>query len=763
MKIYVTKRNGSKELFDAEKINKIVGWATDGIADVNPSDVVMRANLYMADGITTAEIHQALVDAASDFIDEDNINYSKVAARLSLYQLRKEVWGGKIPPTLYDLIEKNVKAGYYDSAILEKYSKAEIDKLGEIINHAKDENFGIGGLTQMRSKYLIQNRKTKEIRETPQFAFMLIAMVLFANEPKNRLEYVKNYYFSLQRKKINAPTPVLAGARSRTRSYSSCCLIDVNDTKESIFAALTAVGMATCDKYGIGVNLGKMRPVNSPIRGGETLHSGVIPWLKMFQETIAACQQGGARRGAATINFPIFHPEIETILQLKNNQGTHENRVPHLDYCIGMSRLFWQRYLSFGEISLFSPQDAPELYDRFGMPDFDELYLKYEASDIPRKTIPMEDLLTLLFVERIESARIYILNVDEANVNSPWIDQVSMTNLCVEILQVLEAIQSSQDEFAEIGVCVIGAINMLNIKDDKDLEEQCALIVRSLDNVIDNQEYTVPACERFAKRKRSLGIGVSNLSAWLASKGLNQNSPEAPQVISDYMEKQQYYLLKASCELAKERGAAPDFHMTKYSQGFMPVDMYNKNVDEFLVPFKLSFELWQELKENIAKYGLRHCTLSAQPPIESSSVVQEATNGVEPITALVTGKSSITKTAIVIAPNAKKWKKYYLKKEDIKNDNLGIIKSCAAIIKWLDMGLSLNLYYDSLFYPDGQVPLSHVIREHLIATKYGHKTFYYLNSKKKKDSTANMKLEVAKNEEVEVEEVSGCAGGACTL
>ena len=749
MEIQVKKRNGSLEAFDAEKVNRVLSWATEGLADTSASEVAMRANIYMSEGITTDQIHQCLIDSAVDLLDENNTNYSKVAARLFLYKLRKNVWGSKNPPRLYDVIKQNTELGLYGTYILESYSKQEIDKINEFVNHARDDRFGIGGLIQMSEKYLIQDRKTKKIYETPQFSFIIISMVLFINEKQDRLKLIKKYYDALSKFKINLPTPTLAGARSKTKSFSSCCLIDVLDTKHSLFAANTTTGLVTCDKYGIGLNLGKIRPINSPIKNGETLHSGVIPWLKMFQETIAACQQGGARRGAATVTFPIFHPEIRTVFQLKNNQGTHENRVPHLDYLITISNLFYRRLLKKENISLFSSFDAPDLYELFGTKEFDALYEKYENSDVPRITVPANEIFSDLFIERIETARIYIMNIDQSNDHSPWNEIVNMSNLCVEILQPTIPERYTGDEEAEIGVCTIAATNILNIKNDAEHEEICELLVRSLDNMIDFQDYSIKACERFAKNKRSLGIGLTNVSAWLASQGLNQNSPEAPQAISDIVEKQQYFLMKASCKLAKERGAAPDWNKSsKFADGKTTVlDLYNKNLDEFLVVSKMD---WIPLFEEIWKYGLRNLTVSAGMPCESSSVLQESTNGFEPITALVSKKTSTTQTAITIAPGGKKFAKFYLKKKDIKNND-GIIRCCCGAVKWFDMGLSFNVYYDSSNYPNDSVPLSVVINDHLKATKYGAKTFYYLNSKKKKDSTAN------------IEEEQSCSGGACTL
>jgi ribonucleoside-diphosphate reductase alpha chain len=684
-------------------------------------------------------------------ISEHTPNYAKVAARLFNYMLRKKVWGGKTAPKLWDLINDNVKKGFYDPSLLTLYTKKEIDKINEFIDHNRDDYYDYGGLIQLTEKYLVQNRQTREIYETPQFQIALIGMVGFQNEnPTQRLHWIKRFYDDASKFKINIPTPILAGARSKTKSYSSCCLIDVEDTKHSLFAANTTAGMVTCDRYGIGINLGKLRPVNAPIKGGDTLHSGVIAWLKMYQDTIHACQQGGARRGAGTITFPIFHPEIMTILELKNNQGTHENRVPHLDYSISISNLFYNRFKQKETISLFSSHDAPDIYDTFGTPAFDDTYLKYEQSDVPRLEVPARDLFSKLFTERLETARIYVLNVDQANEYSPWKDTVQMSNLCQEVLHPLKPERYTNDPEAEIGVCVLGAINMLKIKSDLEHQRSCELLVRFLDNIIDIQEYTVPACKKFSTNKRSLGIGITNLAAWLASKGVDHNSENSPQIVSDFMEKQQYYLMEASIKLAKERGPAPHFERSKYFQGEKtPLDLYNKNIDSIIVPSKLD---WDNIKKLLAEYGMRNMTLSCVMPAESSSVVQNSTNGAEPITSLVIRKTSKGKTCVQVVPGITKWKNHYLKKGDIKNND-GIIKVNAAIVKWLDMASSFNLYYNSSNYDDGNVPMSVMIKDHLYATHLGMKTFYYCNSVKKKDSLADDFKE----------EENGCSSGACSL
>lgn len=448
----VTKRNGITEDYDLEKIHKILDWATDGISDVSVSEIEMRVEINLFDGIGTDVVHDSLIDATSDLITVENPNYAFVASRLLNFKIRKDVWGGKNPPRLYDLLKLNVEKGFYSKSLLESYSEKDINKIGEIIDHERDYLFDYGGLVQMVDKYLVQDRFNQNLYETPQFSFIGIAMFVFKDEkPEDRLKFIKLCYDYVSRFKINLPTPVLSGARTPTHSFSSCCLIDVLDTKNSLMAALNACALTTCDKYGIGLNLSRIRPINSPIKNGESLHSGIIAWLKMFQATIAACQQGGARRGAGTITFPIFTPEILTILELKNNQGTHENRVPHLDYSIATSDLFYYRLKNNQDISLFGSNDVPDLYEAFGTSDFNDLYEKYEKEGKAHSKVSARELFKKMMTETLETGRIYALNVDQANKYTSWGQIVRMGNLCVDGDTVIE-IQCDQTEKYKIKI-----------------------------------------------------------------------------------------------------------------------------------------------------------------------------------------------------------------------------------------------------------------------------------------------------------------------
>jgi ribonucleoside-diphosphate reductase alpha chain len=617
--IHVTKRNGAQEPFNIDKIHRVIEWATKDLNGVSLSDIEINAKLSIKQGISSREIHEVLIESAANLISLKATNYQYVAARLLNYQLRKDVWGGKNAPKLLELIEKGVKeTKIYEPALLEWYSVAEINKLDEAIVHDRDLEFTYAGIRQLCDKYLLQNRVTKQVYETPQFAYILIAMTLFHRYPKEkRMEYVKRAYNYFSRHKINLPTPIMAGVRTTMRSFASCCLVDVGDSMDSIFASVSAVGHATAKRYGIGINLGRMRAINTPIRGGDVVHTGVVPFLKVFESTAKSCQQGGLRGGGGTVTFPIWHYEIEDILQLKNNAGTDENRVRKLDYSISFSRLFYDRFLKDEDITLFSPHEVPELYEAFGLPEFDELYVKAEKSKAIkyRKTIGARKLFSLKTKEHIETGRIYTLNVDHANQHSPWADKVNMSNLCQEILHPTIPLRSLEDPAGEIGVCILAAVNWLEIQSEAEMEKVCDVTVRMLDELIDYQEYFAPAAENFATKRRSLAVGVTNLAAFLAKHELFYSDKKAPNLVDEWMEKQQYYLLSASAALAEEKGACAKFDRTKYAQGIFPLDTYKREVDD-VVTRRPSMD-WEGLKAKVAKNGLRHSTLTAHMPVES--------------------------------------------------------------------------------------------------------------------------------------------------
>ena len=1045
--IQVIKRSKEKEVFKIDKINKTVKWAVDGIKDVSLSDIEINAKINIRDGITTEEIHQVLIESAANLITIDTPNYQYVAARLLTYQLRKNVWGGKNPPKLIDLIKKNVGAGVYTSEILDLYSEKELNKIDEFIDHGRDFIFTYAGIKQLIDKYLVQNRKTKEVFETPQFAYILIAAIAFAKYPKEtRLDYVKKAYNYFSKHKINLPTPIMAGVRTPLKSFASCLLAGVDDSMASILANVSAIGHATANRYGIGFNFAHVRALGAPIRNGDVIHTGKIPFLKVFESTVKSCHQNGIRGGSATTTVFVFDYEIEDIVVLKNNAGTEENRVRKLDYSIGMSKLFYQRWLSNENITLFSSHECKDLFEKFGTEEFDELYVKYEKDSSLKfkKTISARDLFDLITKERIETGRIYIINVDNVNSHSSWLDTVQMSNLCVtgdtlidiqtdgqnltvqmkdldfyvktsedlkvksfdisskqvvyseitafaqtgESIELIEIedekgnivkctpehkiftenkgyvlaqdlvqddilitnaptkiskisryqkvepvyditvkntenffannilvhncqevthpvipLKSLEDKDAEIGICILAAINWLEIASDIEFEKVCDITVRMLDEVIDYQEYFCPAAENFATKRRSLGIGVTNVAAVLAKNNLKYEDKEAPNFVADFMEKQQYFCLKSSMELAKEKGKCEKFDRTTYSKGLLPIDHYKKDKLDAIVTTPLKMD-WETLRKDILQHGLRNSTTTAHMPCEScqaldtriqtpqgiftledlfakagldtksieeqgvpgwyelpepfyvktlegdqiverayyngnssdvyeiefedgksykftgnhkllvskgsfdawicvrdlkeednivclqtnsskiskitklteqvqtydievanvhhyalengciahnSSVIQNSTNGFEPIRSLITYKKSKASTVPVIAPNAVQWKNRYTIAFDMK-DNIGYLNIVAAIQKFTDMAMSVNFYYDYSHYPNKMIPHSKVIKEMMHHYSLGGKTIYYTNTN-----------DNDKEQLMNKEEDSSCAGGACTI
>ncbi len=743
-KFLVVKRNGNKESFNIEKVHRVIEWAIDGFSGVSLSDIEININLNIKNDITTKEIQDLVTESAANLISVENPNYQYVAGRLLNYQLRKDVWGGKNPPKLYNFIEGNINNGHYDPDILNWYSKEEINKIDEFTHHDRDLSFTYAGIRQLCDKYLVQNRETKQIFETPQFAYILIAACLFHNYPKDtRLLYVKKTYNYFSKHKINLPTPIMAGIRTKMRSFSSCLLVDCGDSMDSIFATLSVVGHAAAWRYGIGINMGRMRAINTPIRNGDVIHTGVIPFLKLFESSVKACHQNGIRSASATVNFPIWHLEIEDIVQLKNNAGTEENRVRKLDYSIAISKIFYERFLKNEDITLFSPHEVPGLYDKFGLDGFDELYVKYENDDKIRfkKKISARKLFSLITKERIETGRIYIFNIDHGNFHSSWDTKINMKNLCQEIDTPAVPLNDYNDPNAEIGICILSAINWLEISSDSELEKACDLAVRMLDELIDYQDYFNQACRNFATKRRSLGVGITNLAAFLAKHSFSYDDSSAIELVNGWIEKQQFYLLKSSNQLAKEKGACESFNETKYFRGVLPIDTYKKDIDE-ICPNKLTQD-WDGLREDILKFGLRNSTVSAQMPCESSSVIASSTNGIEPIKSLITYKKSKVRTIPVLAPHVDKLKNKY----DLafnRKDNIGYLNICAVMQKYIDMGMSVNVYYN---FP---IKDSDVIKDMLYHYKMGGKSIYYTNTDDQNIHGIEDKLEK-------------CSSGACSI
>ena len=740
--IKVKKRDGRIEPLDLEKMHVMVEEACRDLAGVSASQVEMKSGIQFYDGVTTAEIQEILIRAASDLIDLDHPNYQFVAARLLLFATRRSLYGRmKELPNLVDHINSCVNARVYDNAIYAKYSLEEIQKADSWLDHTRDFYFTYAGLRQVVDKYLVQDRSTGKVYETPQFMYMMIALTMFAEYPKEtRLNYVRRYYDAISRHKINIPTPIMAGVRTPLRQFASCVLVDVDDTLDSIFTSDMAIGRYVAQRAGIGINAGRIRGVNSKIRGGEVQHTGVIPFLKKFESTVRCCTQNGIRGGSATVHFPIWHQEIEDIIVLKNNKGTEDNRVRKLDYSIQISKLFYERFINNEHITLFSPHDVPGLYDAFGTDGFDDLYRAYEGDpDVPQRAIPAQELILDLLKERAETGRIYIMNIDHCNSHSSFKDKVEMSNLCQEITLPTYPLNHIDDEFAEIALCILSAVNVGKLHKLDELEELCDLAVRGLEELIDYQEYPVAAAERATKARRSLGIGYIGLAHYLARQGEHYDDPGAWKLVHELTEAFQYYLIKASNKLAQEKGWCHDFGRTKYAEGILPIDTYKKDVDE-IVPNKLNYD-WEALRADILKYGLRHSTLSAQMPSESSSVVSNETNGIEPPRDYLSIKKSKKGPLKQIVPQYNSLKNNYTLLWDMP-DNRGYINVVAVMQKFFDQAISGNWSYNPENYPDNEVPVSVMANDFLTTYKYGWKTSYYQNTHDMKSDEVETKENV---------------------
>jgi ribonucleoside-diphosphate reductase alpha chain len=725
----VVKRNGTIEPLDLDKMHLMVEEACRGLAGVSASQVEMTSGIQFYDGISTEEIQEILIRSASDLIDLDHPNYQFVAARLLLFSVRKQLYGKmKELPALEHHIYQCVNHQVYDNDIFDKYSKEEIERADSYIDHDRDYLFTYAGLRQVVDKYLVQDRSGGGVYETPQFMYMMIALTVFAEYPKEtRMSYVRRYYDAISKHKINIPTPIMAGVRTPLRQFASCVLVDIDDTLDSIFSSDMAIGRYVSQRAGIGINAGRIRGINSKIRGGEVQHTGVVPFLKKFEATVRCCTQNGIRGGSATVHFPIWHQEIEDILVLKNNKGTEDNRVRKLDYSIQLSKIFYERFIQDSEITLFSPHDVPGLYDAFGTDTFDNLYAVYEKdTSIPKKTVKAQELILSLLKERAETGRIYIMNIDHCNSHSSYKDQITMSNLCQEITEPTTPIQHIDDDGPqEIATCILSAINVGKVKSDDELEELCNLSVRALEEIIDYQNYPVKAAENFTKRRRSLGIGYIGLAHYLAKLGFNYDSQGAWDAVHGLSESFQYYLLKASNQIAKEKGHCEYFGRTKYADGILPIDTYKKDVDQ-VSSVGLQHD-WESLRASILEHGLRHSTLSAQMPSESSSVVSNATNGIEPPRGYLSIKKSKKGPLKQIVPQYHTLKNNYTLLWNMPS-NRGYIHIVAVMQKFFDQAISGNWSYNPENYADNEVPVSVMAQDMLTCFKLGHKTAYYQNT-----------------------------------
>ncbi len=725
--IKVVKRSGRIEPIDLDKMHIMVEEACKDLAGVSASQVEIQSGIQFYDGISTEEIQEILIRSASDLIDLDHPNYQFVAARLLLFAVRKQVFGRmRDLPKLSNHVRKLVDSGVYDSEVFDKYNSEELLKVESFVDHDRDFLFTYAGLRQVVDKYLVQDRSSGEVYETPQFMYIMIALTIFQDYPTDtRLDYVRRYYNAISKHKINIPTPIMAGVRTPLRQFASCVLVDVDDTLDSIFSSDMAIGRYVAQRAGIGINAGRIRGINAKIRGGEVQHTGVVPFLKKFESTVRCCTQNGIRGGSATVHFPIWHQEIEDILVLKNNKGTEDNRVRKLDYSIQISKIFYERFIQNGEISLFSPHDVPGLYDAFGTDDFDTLYRMHELNDaVPRKTIGAQKLIMDLLKERAETGRIYIMNIDHCNSHSSFKDKVSMSNLCQEITLPTDPLQHIDGQ-GEIALCILSAINVGKVKSDNELEELCDLSVRGLEELIDYQKYPILAAELATKARRSLGVGFIGLAHYLAKLGYSYDSQEAWDAVHGLSESFQYFLLKSSNEIAKEKGACEGFPRTKYADGILPIDTYKQDVDDIS---STNYQHdWETLRTSITTHGLRHSTLSAQMPSESSSVVSNATNGIEPPRGYLSIKKSKKGPLKQIVPSYTSLKNSYTLLWDMPN-NRGYINIVAVMQKFFDQAISGNWSYNPEHYPENEIPVSVMANDFLTTYKYGWKTSYYQNT-----------------------------------
>jgi ribonucleoside-diphosphate reductase alpha chain len=753
--IQVTKRNGKQESIDLDKIHRVVTWASEGLEGVSVSQVEINAQLAFFDGIKTEDIHETIIKSAADLISTDSPDYQYLAARLSIYHLRKKAFKKFEPPALLSHIQKFTKLGIYDSEILKKYSSAEIQTLDAYIDHSRDMKFSYAAVKQLEGKYLAQNRVTGEIYESPQQLYVLVGMCLFQEyESSARLEIVKQFYDATSNFKISLPTPIMAGVRTPTRQFSSCVLIETDDDLDSISAASGAIVKYVSQRAGIGINAGRIRAMGSPIRNGEATHTGCIPFYKHFHTAVKSCSQGGVRGGAATLFYPLWHLEVSSLLVLKNNKGTEENRVRHLDYGVQFNGLMYQRFLKDEDITLFSPHDTPGLYDAFfeNQAEFKRLYEKYEQdSNIHKKRIKARDLFSQFMQERANTARIYLQNVDHCNTHGAFdetLAPIRQSNLCMEITLPTKPLYSVQDKNGEIALCTLSAINLGALESLDEIESLSEITVRALDSLLDYQNYPIKSAEIASMNRRTLGIGVTNLAYYLAKNSLKYSDGSGNELVHQTFEALQYYSLKASNKLAREKGACPLFHETKYAKGILPIDTYKKDVDNFCTtPLLLD---WETLRKDIQTFGLRNSTLTALMPCESSSQISNSTNGIEPPRGFVSVKQSKDGILKQIVPEYQVLKQQYELLWDIK-DNEGYLQLCAVMQKFIDQAISVNTHYDPEIFEGSKVPMKVFLMDLLKAYKYGIKTLYYHNTR---DNAGNQSIE---------EEDDACEDGVCKL
>ncbi|TYL48279.1 class 1a ribonucleoside-diphosphate reductase subunit alpha [Marinomonas sp. IMCC 4694] len=749
----VTKRNGTTENINLEKIHKVITWASEGLDNVSVSQVELKARIQFFDGIRSTDIHETLIKSAADLISENTPDYQYLAARLAIFHLRKKAFGDFEPPHLFQHVKNLVGQKRYDAHLLEDYSEDDFNQLNRFIDHSRDMNFSYAAVKQLEGKYLVQNRVSGDIYESPQFIYILVAACLFAGYNKNeRLHLIRRFYDAVSKFKISLPTPIMSGIRTPTRQFSSCVLIECGDSLDSINATSSAIVKYVSQRAGIGVNAGAIRALGSHIRGGEAFHTGCIPFYKHFQTAVKSCSQGGVRGGAATVFYPIWHLEVESLLVLKNNRGVEENRVRHLDYGVQFNRLMYQRLIKGGNITLFSPSDVPGLYDAFfaDQEEFDRLYHLYEQDSAIRKhTIKATELFTLFASERASTGRIYLQNVDHCNTHSPFdpkVAPVKQSNLCLEIALPTKPLNSIDDKEGEIALCTLSAFNLGALENLDELEELAELIVRALDSLLDYQNYPIPAAQRATELRRTLGVGVINYAYYLAKNGVKYSDGSANDLTHKTFEAIQYYLLKASNKLAKEFGPCLAFNETNYSKGILPIDSYKKEIDN-IVSKELIYD-WESLRSDIVEHGLRNSTLTALMPSETSSQISNATNGIEPPRGFVSIKASKDGILKQVVPEFERLKANYELLWTIPSND-GYLQLVGIMQKFVDQAISANTNYDPQKFESQKVPMKVILKDLLTAYKLGVKTLYYHNTRDGADDKQ--------------EDMDDCAGGACKI
>ncbi|WP_297207591.1 class 1a ribonucleoside-diphosphate reductase subunit alpha [uncultured Pluralibacter sp.] len=757
--LMVTKRDGRTERINLDKIHRVLDWAAEGLNNVSVSQVELRSHIQFYDGIKTGDIHETIIKAAADLISRDAPDYQYLAARLAIFHLRKKAYGQFEPPALFAHVVKMVELGKYDRHLLEDYTEEEFQQMDGFIDHWRDMNFSYAAVKQLEGKYLAQNRVTGEIYESAQFLYILVAACLFSGYPREtRLDYVKRFYDAVSTFKISLPTPIMSGVRTPTRQFSSCVLIECGDSLDSINATSSAIVKYVSQRAGIGINAGRIRALGSPIRGGEAFHTGCIPFYKHFQTAVKSCSQGGVRGGAATLFYPMWHLEVESLLVLKNNRGTDANRVRHMDYGVQINKLMYTRLLKGEEITLFSPSDVPGLYDAFfaDQDEFERLYTKYEKDDSIRKQrIKAAELFSLMMQERASTGRIYIQNVDHCNTHSPFdpvVAPVRQSNLCLEIALPTKPLDDVNDENGEIALCTLSAFNLGAIDSLDDLEELAILAVRALDALLDYQDYPIPAAQRGAMGRRTLGIGVINFAYYLAKHGKRYSDGSANALTHKTFEAIQYYLLKASNELAKEQGACPWFNETTYAQGILPIDTFKKDLNT-IVNEPLHYD-WESLRESIKTHGLRNSTLSALMPSETSSQISNATNGIEPPRGHVSIKASKDGILRQVVPDYENLQGAYELLWEMPNND-GYLQLVGIMQKFIDQSISANTNYDPTRFPSGKVPMQQLLKDLLNAYKFGVKTLYYHNTRDGAEDTQDDMAPSIQDD--------GCESGACKI